>query len=74
MVIISTIILINARLGPWDPNNVSNKCPATIFAANRIDKVIGRIILLIVSIITIMGIKNVGVPTGTKWANNILYW
>merc|ERR1712235_19553 len=33
------------------PNKVNNKCPATIFAANRIDKVNGRIILLTVSII-----------------------
>ena len=61
-------------MGPWDPNNVNNKWPATILAANRIDNVIGRIIFLTVSIITIIGIKNEGVPKGTKWANNLLYW
>ena len=59
---------------PWDPNNVNNKWPATILAANRIDNVIGRIIFLTVSIITIIGIKNEGVPKGTRWANSLLYW
>ena len=66
--------LIIFKLGAWDPNNVNNKWPATIFAANRIDKVIGRITFLTVSIITIIGIKNEGVPRGTKWANKLLYW
>jgi len=65
------IILI---LAIWEPNKVNNKCPATIFAANRIDNVNGRIILLTVSIITIIGIKKPGVPLGTKWANKLLYW
>ena len=60
--------------GPWDPNKVNNRWPATIFAANRIANVAGRIILLTVSIRTITGIKNLGVPVGTKWANRLLYW
>jgi len=60
--------------GPWDPKSVNNRWPATMFAANRIDKVIGRMTLLTVSIITITGIKNEGVPRGTKWANKLLYW
>ena len=34
-----------------------NKCPATIFAANRTDRVKGRITLLINSIMTMNGIK-----------------
>ena len=72
--IIKIIIIIIDTLGPWEPNNVSNKWPATILAASRIDKVIGRIIFLTVSIITIIGIKNEGVPKGTRWANNLLYW
>ena len=72
--IIKIIIIIIDTLGPWEPNNVNNKWPATILAANRIDKVIGRIIFLTVSIITIIGIKNEGVPKGTRWANNLLYW
>ena len=67
-------MIVIDTLGPWEPNSVNNKCPATIFAANRIDKVIGRIIFLTVSIITIIGIKNDGVPKGTKWANKLLYW
>ena len=72
--IIKIIIIIIDTLGPWEPNNVNNKWPATILAANRIDKVIGRIIFLTVSMITIIGIKNEGVPKGTRWANNLLYW
>lgn len=64
----------NLKRGPWEPNNVSNKCPATILAANRIDKVKGRITFLTVSMITITGIRNLGVPTGTKCANSLLYW
>ena len=72
--IIKIIIIVIDTLGPWEPNNVNNKWPATIFAANRIDKVIGRIIFLTVSIITIIGIKNEGVPKGTKWAKRLLYW
>ena len=72
--IIKIIIIIIETLGPWDPNNVNNKWPATILAASRIDKVIGRIIFLTVSIITMIGIRNDGVPKGTKWANNLLYW
>ena len=71
---IRIIIIIPETLGPWEPSKVSNKCPATMFAANRIDNVIGRIIFLTVSIITITGIKNDGVPKGTKWANKLLYW
>lgn len=72
--IIKMIIIIIETFAPCEPNNVNNKCPATILAANRIDKVIGRIIFLTVSIITIMGIKKEGVPKGTKWANKLLYW
>jgi len=68
------INIIKFKLGPWDPNNVNNKWPATILAANRIANVKGRIIFLTVSIITITGIKNLGVPVGTKWANKLLYW
>jgi len=60
--------------GPWEPNKVNNKCPATIFAANRIANVAGRITFLTLSIITITGIRNLGVPVGTRWANKLLYW
>ena len=72
--IIRKIKFIDLNLGPWDPNKVNNKCPATILAARRIDKVIGRIIFLTVSITTIIGIRKEGVPKGTRWANKLLYW
>ena len=72
--IINKTKFISIKLGPCDPKRVNNKWPATMLAASRIDKVIGRIILLIVSIITIIGIKNLGVPTGTRWARRLLYW
>ena len=43
-----------------------SKCPAVILAANRTLKVIGRIIILKVSIRTINLIKIIGVPLGTR--------
>lgn len=49
-----------------------NRCPAIMFAVNRTANDPGRIILLILSIITINGIKTLGVPVGTKWQNIIL--
>ena len=59
-------------VGNVDPlflNSVNNKCPAIIFAVNRIANVPGRIIFLIVSIHTINGIKILGVPNGTRCLN-----
>lgn len=44
-------------------------CPAIMFAVRRTDKVKGRIINLILSITTINGIRALGQPKGTKWAN-----
>lgn len=49
------------------PNKDINKCPAIIFAVNRTAKDPGRIIFLVVSIITINGINTAGVPIGTRW-------
>jgi hypothetical protein len=49
-----------------DPRSLINKCPATIFAVSRTDSVIGRIICLISSIITIIGINITGVPVGRR--------
>lgn len=60
--------VIRFALSPWLPKRVSKRCPAIIFAANRTDKVIGRIMFLISSIKTINGINAGGVPKGTKWA------
>lgn len=54
-----------------DVSKVINRWPAIMFAANRIARVKGRIIFLIVSITTIKGIKIVGVPFGIKWINKL---
>ena len=43
-----------------------NKCPATMLAASRTDKVMGRIMFLTSSIKTINGINALGVPEGTR--------
>lgn len=55
------IIIINihefVKLIPEDPKRESSRCPAIILAVSRIERVIGRIINLINSIITINGIK-----------------
>lgn len=58
----------------WFPNKVISKWPATILAIRRTAKVRGRIMFLIVSIITIKGIRAEGVLCGTKWANIYLVW
>ena len=47
-----------------------NRWPATILAANRTDKVIGRIKTLTTSINTINEINPIGVPIGTRWTKN----
>ncbi len=49
-----------------------SRCPAIILAASRTESVIGRIHLLIISIITIKGINKPGVPKGTRWASIFL--
>jgi len=61
--------MINETLGPCDPNKVNKRWPAIMLAANRIDKVRGRIIFLIVSMHTMNAISKGGVPWGTKWAS-----
>jgi hypothetical protein len=59
---ISKLIINIDNIGPVFPKRVINKCPAIIFAANRIANVPGRIIFLIVSIHTMNGINTGGVP------------
>lgn len=66
---IKIVIIKEERELPVFPNNVNNKWPAIILAESRTAKVPGRITFLIVSIITIKGIRTEGVPWGTKWAN-----
>ena len=71
-VINRTSKIINTNKFTWllsELNKVNRRCPATILAANRTDKVKGRITLLINSITTIKGINATGVPVGTKWAS-----
>jgi len=50
----------------------SKRCPAIILAANRTDKVIGRIIFLVVSMNTIKTLNKRGVPLGIKCENILL--
>jgi hypothetical protein len=66
---IMLFVLINEKLD----NNLNNRCPATIFADNRMANVKGRIIFLVISIRTIKFIKIIGVPFGTEWAI-IFFW
>lgn len=67
-------MIITYKSAPGNPEviRVINRCPATMLAANRTDKVIGRMTLLTISIKTINGIKIIGVPRGTKWAKKEL--
>ena len=61
---ISNTKFIRGR-GACNPNKVGSRWLATKLAARRAAKVTGWITLLTVSIITIISIKNPGVPTGT---------
>jgi len=56
----------NLRLERALPRRVINKCPAIRLAVNRTHNVIGRIIFLVSSIITINDISTMGVPCGNK--------
>jgi hypothetical protein len=47
------------------------RCPAVIFATNRTESVIGRIIKLTISIIIIKGINTAGVPCGKRVFNSV---
>ena len=51
---------------------MSTTCPAVMLAANRKERVIGRIRHLRVSIRTNAGARAFGALLGTKWAKNIL--
>ena len=45
-----------------------SRCPATMLAAKRTERVKGRIRLLVSSMTTIKGIRTGGVLKGTRWA------
>jgi len=66
---ISLTRMILEAVAVWLPRSVINRCPATMFAISRTDRVIGRIKFLIDSIKTINGIRAPGVPEGTMCAN-----
>lgn len=57
---------INDLVGSRFLRRVSRRCPAIILAASRTERVIGRIMLLMISMITMKGIRAAGVPMGTK--------
>lgn len=68
-----TIIKITPWIEIFPPLiSLISKCPATILAANRTERVIGRIKFLTSSIKTMRGISILGVPAGTKWLRNLL--
>ena len=48
------------------PRRESNRWPATMFAINRIESVMGRMMFLVISISTMKFINGVGVPSGTR--------
>jgi len=48
------------------PRRDRSRCPATMLATNRTDSVIGRIMFLDISIITIKFIRGAGVPCGVR--------
>jgi len=54
------------RLDRAFPSKVISKCPAIRLAVNRTHRVIGRIMFLVSSIITINDINTTGVPCGSK--------
>lgn len=66
---IIAIIVRGLEILITDADKVISKWPAIKFAVSRTLRVIGRISVLIVSIITIKGSNNRGVPMGTKWAS-----
>jgi hypothetical protein len=47
-------------------SNLRRRCPATILAVKRTERVIGRIRFLMVSIKTIKNDSPIGVPSGTR--------
>lgn len=57
------------RLVPEFPIKVTSKWPAIILADSRIAKVPGRMMFLIVSIMTRNGKRIDGAPCGTRWAS-----
>lgn len=57
---------------PDEPKRVRRRCPAIMLAVKRMERVNGRMINLIDSMITINGIRINGVPMGVRWVSSIL--
>jgi hypothetical protein len=49
------------------PKRDINKCPAIRLAVNRTHRVMGRMMLLVISISTMKFINGTGVPCGNRW-------
>lgn len=54
------------------PSKAIRRWPAIRLAVRRTARAMGRITLLVISIITIKGIKTGGVPEGTRWASIVV--
>jgi len=63
---------VNHAAAQYTPTNLRTMWPALILAASRNDKVIGRTIILVVSISTRNGFNQLGAPSGRKWAIDAL--
>jgi len=59
---------LNHAVAQYTPTNLRTMCPALMFAANRNDNVIGRTIILVVSIRTRKGFNQSGALSGRKCA------
>ena len=57
---------------PVEPKRVRRRCPAIMLAVKRMERVNGRMINLIDSMITMKGIRINGVPIGVRWVNSVL--
>lgn len=69
IVAVGGLMFISTRVAP--PIRCINKCPAVMFAVSRTASAIGWMKRLIVSIIISMGISEMGVPCGRKWAKEL---
>ena len=57
---------LNHAAAQYTPVRDNTICPALILAANRNDSVMGRTIILVVSISTKNGLSQSGAPSGRK--------
>ena len=64
--------LVNRAVLPYPLINARTMCPALILAASRNDRVTGRTLILIVSIITRKGFSQSGAPPGKRLAIHFL--